>query len=97
MILVKIKTNSNFKFGKGFWKLNCKLLDEKEVIKNFEKFVESLTKINEYDNILCWLVDHAKNECKRFFIKINTQKNNEKLIWFTEYSSTKVKTVVSKI
>ena len=76
MILVKIKTDNRYKIGKGIWKLNCKLLEEEDVITNFEMYWQNVVgNMRRYENILSWWVEYAKPECKRFFIKANKRQN----------------------
>ena len=77
MVLVKLNVK-NMKVGKGFWRLNTKILDFEETKENFSVLWSHIVrKKDSFDSILLWW-EFAKEECKRFFIRMSKRMSQEK-------------------
>ena len=61
--------NDNVKIGKGFWRMNVRILDNEEVEIAFKELWNYLaSKKNQYGNLLLWW-EYVKQGCKCFFKK----------------------------
>ena len=77
MVISKVKI-SDIKIGKGFWKMNIKLLESEEVELAFKEFWNCLiSKKSKYDNLLLWWED-VKRECKWFWKKVSMRLSEQK-------------------
>ena len=77
MVLLKLNVK-NMKTGKGFWRLNTRILNEKETEENFTVvWSHIIAKKSSFENLILWW-DYAKEECKKFFIKMSEMRSQEK-------------------
>ena len=77
-IKLSLKLENVMTPGKGYWKLNCSILDHDIIENNFGTYWECIQKKkHNFDNILEWW-KFAKSELKNFFIRCSKQINKEK-------------------
>ena len=77
MVLFKLNVK-NMKTGKGFWRLNTRILNEKETEENFTVvWSHIIAKKSSFENLILWW-DYAKEECKKSFITMSKMRLQEK-------------------
>ena len=77
VVKTKIKMNGNVSIGKGYWKLNCKILSNSLVYDNFANFWNTVRlRYNEMSVWSWW--KFAKEQVRQYFMKASRIINQEK-------------------